>query len=201
MLPDSKIASDITVSVPVDIARFRFSAYADEDEYPDVQGSFTSRIERAVEVVESMTRLSLKRATYTCEWERLPEAPRSERDNPLTFPGLHGEVTAFEALDGEGNATAMDTDLWRALPASEIGSIRIVPTAATGRWPMQQMDGPVRYRVTGTAGCDPSGRRCLPGPFFEGTALIFRYLWATEPESMTAAKVLLSKWIVAGSSV
>ena len=202
MLPTSKIASDIQPGLPVDVARFRLSAYADEGEYPDEQGIFTSRILRAVEVVESMTRLSLKRATYTCEWQELPYAPRSPRDNPLTFPGLHGSITSFEMLDKDGVATAMPADQWRALPASEIGSIRIVP--ASGRWQGQVgdyyygygydcdysaagLDAPAGYRVVGTAGCLPETYE-MPGPFFEGTALVFQYLWMTQPESLAVGE-------------
>ena len=60
MLPASKVASDTTVAVPVDIARFRFSAYVDEDQYRDDAGMFTHRVERAIEIVEEMTRLSLE---------------------------------------------------------------------------------------------------------------------------------------------
>ena len=212
MLPTSKQASDITVKVPVDIARFRLAAYADPGEFPATGGLFESRIEDAIDVVESMTRLSLKRATYTCEWQQLPEAPRSERDNPLTFPGLYASVTSFERIDEDGQATAIPADQWRALPPSEIGSVRIVP--ASGRWQGHAGDCysygigsgsvsdtvPAGYRVTGLAGCKP-GQYDMPGPFFQGIALIFRYLWMTEPESMAAAETLMGRWLAAGSSV
>ena len=206
MLPNSKTASDITVAVPVDIARFRFSAYVDEDQYRDTAGVFTSRVERAVEIVESMTMLSLKRATYTCEWSELPYSPRAERDRPLTFPGLHGSVTSFEWVESDGTGTPIAADLWRVLPPTEIGSARVVPADPSGRWAaierIETGSGipPRGYRVTGAAGCDLSANP-MPGPFFEGLAHVFRWLWMTEPESMKAAETVMSKWVVAGSSV
>ena len=220
MIPRSKIASDITVAVPVDIALFRISAYADESEYPDEGGLFTSRVERAVEVVESMTRLSLKRATYTCEWDALPEAPRADRDRPLTFPGFWaGDVTEVSKIAQDGTATPIDASLWTALPATEIGSVEIVPSDGSGRWRTVDPeiasysysgyggyrttgeDAPRGYRVVGTAGCDLTAGQSMPGPFFEGLAHVFRYLWMTEPGEMEAAKRIMGKWILAGGKV
>ena len=213
MIPDSKTASDITVAIPVDIARFRFAAYADESDYPDEGGMFTARIESAIEIVESMTRLSIKRATYTAEWRELPLASRDDRDRPLTFPGFWaGDVTELSKIAQDGTATPIDASLWTALPATEIGSLRIVPANGSGRWkevdPQLGMYGrysdgeaPRGYRVVGTAGCDLTAARALPGPFFEGLAHVFRYLWMTEPTEMEAAKRVMGKWVISGGKV
>ena len=114
-------------------------------------------------------------------------------------------VTAFERVGSDGAATAIDPGLWTALPHTEIGSTRIVPVDARGRWRTVDPDAyrsderPRGYRVTGTAGCDLAGNP-IPGPFFEGLAHVFRWLWMTEPASMEAAKTVMSAWVVAGAT-
>ena len=200
MAPDYKTASDVTVAVPVDIARFRFSAYASEDDYPDivdgVDGLFASRVESAVDMLESMTGLSLKRATYACEWKELPVGARSGISYPLTFPGFHATVDRFERVTADGTAVALDG--WRRSPGTEVGSVLV--EREDGDWSMYDApEGTVGWRVTGTAGCELATNK-LPGNFFEGLALGFRYLWMNEPEAMAAMKVILNRWIVAGSS-
>ena len=205
MRPDSTTASNITVATPVDIARFRFAAYADESEYPDAQdgltGLFTDRLERAVEVVESMTGLALKRGTYAREWRSFPRSERGDRDLPMTYQGFHAAVSAVEWIAADGTATALDADTWTQLPASEVGSVEIVPRQR--RWDCPEGYDPVEargIRVTGTAGCDLTGHP-LPGKFFEALALVFRHLWLGDKASMANAERLLNRWTVAGSTL
>ena len=206
MLPPSKIASDVTAPVPADVAQLRFAAYIDEGVYPDEAG-FLTRVERSVDAVETMTRMSLRRATYTCEWPELPEAPRADRDRPLTFPGLNGSVTSFEWVEADGTGTPIAADLWTTLPPTEAGSVRVVPTDPGGRWTaierIERGSGipPRGYRVVGTAGCDTSGAYPMHGDFFEGLALILRHRWLTLPEAQKAAETVMSRWCVAGSSL
>ena len=134
MLPDSKTASDITVAVPVDIARFRFSAYVDEDQYRDDAGMFTHRVERAIEIVEEMTRLSLKRANLRLRVAGLAGSAASGSGQAADLSGDVVYSDRFRAHRSDGTATAIDTSLWTALPHTEIGSTRIVPVDARGRW-------------------------------------------------------------------